>query len=248
MVRRTMVSGVLIGSTLLTACGSTTAPSTSNITVTSGVTLTTVGQTSQLNATEALTTGGTQDITTLSTWASSNTSVVTVSSSAFLTAVGPGTANVTATYQGQVGTLTVNIAAGVAISETYSYTGHSFTTFSSGDSCPPECRITGSFTIPLLAANLPIGPITPTSFTFTDGNTVITRANAGIPRISVSTDANGQIATWQIELQASTPAGIVLLSTINQSQSGTSDGSVILPNTNPNAYNVNDAGSWSQQP
>ncbi len=82
----------------------------------------------------------------------------------------------------------------------YSYTGNSFTTFFGPSTCPPECRLTGSFTV---AA--PLGPnfngfFTPTAFSFTDGLVTINQANMTSSALGVITDANGSIVVWNMAL------------------------------------------------
>jgi uncharacterized protein YjdB len=75
-------------------------------------------------ATVNLTTGGTQQVTAtprdaqgnalagrVVTWASANTGVATVTQAGLITAVAPGTTNVTATSEGKVGTVAVTVAA-----------------------------------------------------------------------------------------------------------------------------------------
>jgi uncharacterized protein YjdB len=67
-----------------------------------------LGQASQLTATETLSSGTTQDVTTTATWQSSNSSVATVSSTGVVTAVATGATTITAAYLGgTAGTLVV---------------------------------------------------------------------------------------------------------------------------------------------
>ena len=76
--------------------------------------------------TASLTTGGTQQVTAtprdaqgnaltgrVVTWASANTGIATVTQAGLITAVAPGTTNVTATSEGKVGTVAVTVAAPV---------------------------------------------------------------------------------------------------------------------------------------
>ena len=99
------------------------------------------------------------------------------------------------------------IFAGVAQAQqtTYYFVSVPFTIFALGASCPPTCRITGSFTVsqPLPPnINLPVGIIdgsgtfTPTSFTFTNGVETITNTTASFSGFAVNTDANGNIVQW----------------------------------------------------
>lgn len=104
--------GVLFAAALIvTSCGSGSAnpvaatptpsspmPTVSSISV-SGETPG-VGQTAQFTATETLSDGTTQAITSEATWQSSNPSVITVSPSGLVTTVGYGEADLTAAYSG----------------------------------------------------------------------------------------------------------------------------------------------------
>lgn len=67
------------------------------------------GQTSQLTASVS-TTGSRQVVTGGVVWQSSNPAIVTVSDAGMLTAVSKGTATITASYQGVIGTLTVTVS------------------------------------------------------------------------------------------------------------------------------------------
>src|SRR6266852_9607446 len=61
----------------------------------------------------------------------------------------------------------------------YTYTGNPFNQFFSA-TCPPECDISGSFTVSApLAPNLTsLFIFTPNSFSFTDGIVTVTQTNA----------------------------------------------------------------------
>jgi hypothetical protein len=87
---------------------------------------------------------------------------------------------------------------------TYTYTGNVFTYFYNSDTCPPECSISGSFTMPQpLAPNLPWPTAVAgyTSFTFTDGINVIDSANVSqVYDFDVQTNAAGDIVQWVLYL------------------------------------------------
>jgi len=70
-----------------------------------GVLPTTIGTSSQLSAVATFATGAPDTITTLASWGSSNPSVVSVSSTGLATAKAAGTADITATYQGDAGSI-----------------------------------------------------------------------------------------------------------------------------------------------
>jgi hypothetical protein len=69
-----------------------------------------VGTTAQYTATATLSNGTTQNVTTQSTWQSSNTAVATVSASGVATGMGLGIADVRATYQGVTAVTQVNVS------------------------------------------------------------------------------------------------------------------------------------------
>jgi uncharacterized protein YjdB len=62
-----------------------------------------IGGTSQFTATATLSTGTTQDVTSLATWTSSNTGTATVASTGIVTGIAAGTATIQATYQNVTG-------------------------------------------------------------------------------------------------------------------------------------------------
>jgi len=69
------------------------------------------GSTSQLSAIATMSNGTTQNVTNQATWTSSNALIATVSATGLLTGVGSGTADITATYRGQSGRGTAEVAA-----------------------------------------------------------------------------------------------------------------------------------------
>ncbi|HZX41140.1 MAG TPA: Ig-like domain-containing protein [Myxococcaceae bacterium] len=69
------------------------------------------GTTLQLTATATYSDLATEDVTASTTWASSDASILTVSSSGLVTAVAPGTATVTATSGSVAGSTTVTVTA-----------------------------------------------------------------------------------------------------------------------------------------
>jgi hypothetical protein len=98
-------------SLLFSACGnSPTAPTTSSITVTGTVPV--LGQTSQLAANATLSNGTSQDVTTQAMWSSSDTRVATVTSAGLLKVLTLGCADISATYQGMSGKLSLGPPAG----------------------------------------------------------------------------------------------------------------------------------------
>jgi hypothetical protein len=92
--------------TLLSACGNNNPfVPTSSIAVTGAVPV--AGQTSQLDAKATLANGTIQDVTATATWTSSNTAIATVTTGGLLKILAPGSAIITATYQGVSGMLYV---------------------------------------------------------------------------------------------------------------------------------------------
>jgi hypothetical protein len=100
-----------------------------------------------------------------------------------------------------VAVLMLCAASALQAGAVYTYTGNTYTEFF-GASCPPLCNISGSFTLAApLAANLPVAPITPLSFSFTDGLATIDSSNSatgpfGSTNFFVGTDAVGEITVW----------------------------------------------------
>ena len=84
------------------ACGSSTSPSTVSTVAITG-TPPVVGATAQFTAMATLSDGTTLDVTSVSTWVSSNTAEAVVSASGLVTGVGAGTVTVQATYQSVTG-------------------------------------------------------------------------------------------------------------------------------------------------
>jgi hypothetical protein len=70
-----------------------------------------VGATSQFRATAAMSDGSSQNATNLATWTTSSASVVTVNSAGLVRGVGPGDAEITASYLGTSGRRGISIAA-----------------------------------------------------------------------------------------------------------------------------------------
>ncbi len=77
-----------------------------------------VGGTTQVRAI-AYTTSGSQDVTSQATWASSNDSIATVSSSGLVSAKGTGLAVITASYQGVWGVAGISVATAVNVTGTW---------------------------------------------------------------------------------------------------------------------------------
>ena len=83
---------------------------------------------------------------------------------------------------------------------TYTYQGNAFTSSSFGSyGCPPNCAITGSFTIAT-----PLTPdagyyFTPESFSFSAGNATFTENTVSKADFGVMTDSLGQIVGWNID-------------------------------------------------
>src|SRR5437867_11336768 len=105
--KRVQRVGSIAMAALLTAftsgCTSAAAsPATSSSVAVAG-TAPAMGATPQFTATATLMDGTTQDVTSLATWSSSNSSEATVSSSGLVAGVGAGTVTIQATYQSVTG-------------------------------------------------------------------------------------------------------------------------------------------------
>jgi len=143
---------------------------------------------------------------------------------------------------------------------TYTYIGNPFNQFSNL-TCPPDCAISGSFTLPVAIGDNFSGDInldlTNSLFDFTDGNVDISFSNdIEGPIFFIQTNATGAIVNWSISLAA---GGCVGHSTIcNQLiTSPASDGVSIEDTTSEDCFflgidcilgsaqNLNDPGTWS---
>jgi hypothetical protein len=82
---------------------------------------------------------------------------------------------------------------------TYTYTGNQFNNFNDSASCPPECNISGSFTLSNPLGSNFTGYFTPNSFSFTDGINVITQTSATSFAFGMLTNSYGAIAQWNTE-------------------------------------------------
>jgi trimeric autotransporter adhesin len=112
MVPLAILAGLLFALACIAACGgtTTTAPtSVSSLSLTCPQLTLATGQQTQCTATFASTSGTSTDETSLAQWATSASTIVTVSSGGLVTGVSPGTAVVTATYQNLTGTRTFNV-------------------------------------------------------------------------------------------------------------------------------------------
>lgn len=140
----------------------------------------------------------------------------------------------------------------------YTYTGNPFTTFTNGASCPPDCQITGWFSVLTSLANLGDnynGAFVPLDFSFTDGNVTFTKSEFPDTWMSAQTDASGNIIAWSITLGADQVTGDQDLYTLSGPGLTSHDGydevindmPVYLPPTLAQAYNYADAGVWTMQ-
>jgi len=145
----------------------------------------------------------------------------------------------------------------MADSVTYIYTGNPFNAFTGSYACPPECGITGSFTVAQpLPANFG-GSVAPISYDFTDGFTHWTNSNsvsisvAGRAPWSFSTDSTGAICTaycWFFDLVLGQPSDLSYPFRGLLSLDGGADYSFLQ--TSPNtvtefAWNYDLSGTWS---
>jgi hypothetical protein len=97
---------------------------------------------------------------------------------------------------------------------TYTYTGNAYNQFYADLSCPPDCGISGSFTLSSALGDNFAGGVTPISFSFSDGGITISSSSGNFTgdQFSVTTNGRGAITNWYIELDQSDN---VFLSTSN---------------------------------
>jgi hypothetical protein len=145
---------------------------------------------------------------------------------------------------------------------TYTYTGNPFTSFHGSSACPPQCKITGSFTI---AGPPPVNltlsdqqfqfDITPLAYSFTDGNTTWTNANSCPDFFAISTDASGNITNWVMRIftpSLNAPcAGGGIYTGFQLLTSNNAPGTIDIVIEAPAAVNFaaipQDPGTWSMQ-
>jgi hypothetical protein len=102
---------------MLTACAGNGGQSATGPTPTASVTAVTITSTSsssttfQLTATARLSDGSTRDVTSSSTWTTSNSGLAIVSATGLLTVVGTGEVEARATCQGVMGTMRMTVTA-----------------------------------------------------------------------------------------------------------------------------------------
>jgi sugar lactone lactonase YvrE len=128
----------------------------------------------------------------------------------------------------------------VVASTSYSIGGNAFTSFSGSAACPPDCNVSGSFSLPQpLAPNLSNATITPASFSFTVGTTNLNQSNVTSATFTnVSTDASGSITSWAISL-SNANFSIV---TNNASENVTDSFTIVTPQGS--ASNNNSPATW----
>ncbi len=123
--------------------------------------------------------------------------------------LGARTASVVVTYNqgGANGSQSVTLTgtgADVAVvaSTTYNFAGNPFTTFTGAVTCPPDCNISGFFTVAQpLAPNLSNVSVKALNYAANVGTTTFTQANTTSGGFaSISTDASGNIISWSITL------------------------------------------------
>ena len=138
--------------------------------------------------------------------------------------------------------LAIGLCPVAAADTIYTYTGNPFNQFSGGATCPPICSISVSLTLAQpLPGDLPfLTLISPLSFSFTDGNTTITQQNQSFMSFLVTTDSQGNIEAWDMEVSSGNPFfGIFLeLQTIGFFKDFSED------HTNLAAV-VNNPGTWT---
>jgi PEP-CTERM motif len=86
---------------------------------------------------------------------------------------------------------------------TYTYIGNPYTIFENL-TCPPDCAISGSFTVASpLGDNFDGFILDLVAFSFTDGGITISSAGGGLPQqpFAVITNASGAITGWGIDVQ-----------------------------------------------
>ena len=159
----TTVTSMLTGCSPLASCASTrnvTVLGVKTVTVTPASKSLTLGQTQQLSVTVAYTNDSTAIMTTGITWSSSSTTIATVSTTGLVTAKGAGTAIISATFGGVIGSssITVVVPDGCPSIATFRATGSNIASIM-GQKCA-SCHQgsgsgTGVFSFPGLGTDCP---------------------------------------------------------------------------------------------
>ncbi len=116
-MRRLLLGSILAALGFLAACGGGSQSTSTNpnpllqsVQVTGPSANVTVGQTQQMKAMGAYNSGSSQDLTNSATWASSDSTVATVSSSGMLTANAAGNCSITAKVGAVTGSFNISVA------------------------------------------------------------------------------------------------------------------------------------------
>lgn len=128
----------------------------------------------------------------------------------------------------------------LAGSVTYTYTGNPYTSSFGDLGCPPDCALSGSFTVSSRLGDNFNGAVTPASFYFSDGGFFVSPLNAIFSQFDVVTNASGAIIQWNIQLNQ---AYDVYLSTYNFGGGNSQDMSYYV---GAQASNFGDPGTWSE--
>ena len=140
--------------------------------------------------------------------------------------------------------------------ETYTYTGNAFNDLRNGNTCPPTCNVTGSFTVASpLAPDLPLTTITPTSFSLSSGLVTLVDGVSPTTSLSIATDDLGNIIEWSWGVLG--PEAGIQARILTQNIPGFVFDSVHYGDNSPpftgfagpNAGDIfNDPGTWAQTP
>jgi hypothetical protein len=90
-------------------------------------------------------------------------------------------------------------ATGARADETYTYASQPYSSFYIFVPCPSSnvCGTTGTLTFANpLPANMALQSVTPESYSFTDGVTVLDNTNSSIFNLDLATNSSGQIVAW----------------------------------------------------
>jgi Big-like domain-containing protein len=100
MIRRlTLLMAAVASVAALVACSNSTSPSATLQSIVISGTAPVKGASVQFTATAMYSDGTSKDVTSTATWATSDSTIATVSAVGLVTGVGDGTASITATYQ-----------------------------------------------------------------------------------------------------------------------------------------------------
>lgn len=139
------------------------------------------------------------------------------------------------------------MALPLAADTVYTYAGNPYTVFN-GLSCPSVCGITATLDLaaplpPDLGSPILLAPVTPLSFSVTDGSNTITQANDDMASFGFVTNASGQITVWDFSVGYLNGGTQIDISSNNQGNNTKDETFAVVSY----AENTQDPGIWTSR-